>query len=254
MRLKDKSSIVTGAARGIGYAIARKFMKEGARVAIVDIDAEEGAAAAERLRAEIGGEAIFIEADVSIESDVRRFVEKSLKAFGRIDVLVNNAGIHMAEPTVKVNLRDWKRILDVNLTGVFLCSREVVKHMIKRKTGTIINIASIDGIIALPERAAYCVSKAGVIQLTKVLAVEWAKYGIRVNAIAPGYTKTEMVKSLIERGVVDEERVNRRSPMGRMASPSEIANAALYLASEESSYVTGETLIVDGGWTAYGYY
>lgn len=254
MRLKGKRSIVTGAARGIGYAIARKFSEEGSKVAIIDVDAQGGERAARKLRSEVGADVFFIAADVSHELDVKRFFEKALREFGRIDVLVNNAGIHMAKPTINVELQEWNRIIEVNLTGVFLCSKEAAKHMINIGGGSIINIASIDGIVALPERAAYCVSKAGVIQLTKVLAVEWAKYGIRVNAIAPGYTKTEIVRSLIARGVVKEEKVTQRCPMGRMANPSEIALAALYLASDESSYVTGETLVVDGGWIVYGYY
>lgn len=253
MRLEGRVAVVTGAARGIGKAIASCFAEEGADVVIPDVDLENVNATAQEITKRTNRRVVGIKTDVSDPSDVDEMAKTVIDKFGKADILVNNAGIPLVRRSEDMTADEWDKVMDINLKGVFLCSKAFGRHMIERRAGRIINIASMDAIVALPERAAYCASKAGVMQLSKVLAVEWAKYNVRVNAIAPGYTKTDIVKGLIERGLFNEEDIKRRSPMHRMADPSEIAKVALFLASDESSYVTGETILVDGGWTAYGY-
>jgi NAD(P)-dependent dehydrogenase (short-subunit alcohol dehydrogenase family) len=253
LRLKDKTAIVTGAARGIGEAIALRFAQEGANVVIVDVDIEEVEKVAREIERKSSQGVLAFKADVSSSADVGQMVKSTLSKFEKIDILVNNAGISMVRPSEELTEEDWDKVMSVNLKGVFICCQAVGREMIKNRRGNIINIASMDGVVALPERAAYCASKAGVIMLTKVLAIEWAKYNIRVNAISPGYTKTKIVADLIAKGVIDEKSINRRCPIGRMARTDEIANIAVFLSSEESSYITGENILVDGGWTAYGY-
>lgn len=253
LRLEGKVAVVTGAARGIGKAIASLFAEEGADVTVLDVGLENVSATAKEIAKRTNRTIIALKADVSKASDVEQMSKAVIDRFGKVDILVNNAGISLVRPSVEMTADEWDRVMAVNLRGVFLCSQALGRYMIERREGRIINIASMDGIVALPERAAYCASKAGVILFGKVLAVEWAKYNIRVNAIAPGYTKTDIVKGLIEQGLFNEKDIIRRSPMKRMADPSEIAKVALFLASDDSSYVTGETILVDGGWTAYGY-
>ena len=253
MRLPNKVAIITGGSRGIGKAIAVEFAKEGANVVlVVDKDVEGANKVAGEVEA-IGRKTLVVKADVSKRSEANRIVEETLKSFGRIDVLVNNAGISQVAPSVELSEEEWNRVLGINLSGVFFCSQAVAKVMIKQGKGKIINIASVTGEEAFPMRAAYCVSKSGAIMLTKVLAIEWAQYNIQVNAIAPGYVETELVLNLIRKGLIDVDALKRRIPMQRLAKPEEIAKVAVFLASEDSSYVTGETIIVDGGWVAYGY-
>jgi len=252
-KLLDETAVVTGAARGIGKAIALTFAEEGADVVIPDTDLRGATACAEELEKKTNRKILALSADVSSPDDVERMAETVVDRFGKVDILVNNAGIPLVCPSHEMTVDQWDKVMDVNLRGVFLCSQAFGRYMMKRREGRIVNIASMDGIVALPERAAYCASKAGVIQFSRVLAVEWAKHNIRVNSIAPGYTKTDIVRSLIDRGLFNESDIKRRCPMNRMADPREIAKAALFLASDDSSYVTGETILVDGGWTAYGY-
>jgi NAD(P)-dependent dehydrogenase (short-subunit alcohol dehydrogenase family) len=170
-----------------------------------------------------------------------------------VDVLVNNAGRTLVAASESVPEDDWRRTLDLNLTACFVLSQEIGRSMLARGRGSIINISSVTGAVAFPRRVAYCVSKAGLDMLTRVLAVEWAARGVRVNAIAPGYVATEMVRELSAGGVLDEAALARRTPLGRLATPEEVAEAAVFLASDAASYVTGTVLRVDGGWTAYGY-
>ncbi len=177
----------------------------------------------------------------------------ALSRWRRIDLLVNNAGIFANFPSLELTLRDWQRTMDVNLTGVFVCSQAVAKHMATAGKGVIINISSIYGTVAAPRRAAYAASKAAVAMLTKVWAVEWARQGIRVNAVAPGYVGTEGTVVLQQQGKIDIAAIAQRTPQGRLGEPEEIANSVLFLAASASSHVTGQVLGVDGGWTAYGY-
>ncbi|MEM2338952.1 MAG: glucose 1-dehydrogenase [Nitrososphaerales archaeon] len=252
MKLKDKVAIVTGAGRGIGREIALLFANEGANIVVNDIAYESAQEVAKEIE-NMGRVALAIKADVSNSFNVNHMGQRVLEKFNRIDILVNNAGIPLVKPAEEMNEDEWDKVLNVNLKGPFLCSTAVGKIMIKQKSGKIINISSIAGINAFPFRIAYCTSKAGLIMLTKVLAIEWAKYNINVNAIAPGYVKTEMIAELVRKGVINYESLEKRIPMGRLAAMSDIAKTALFLASDESNYINGSVIVVDGGWTAYGY-
>ena len=253
MRLQGKTAIVTGSTKGIGLGIARAFAREGA---VVVVNAR-GGKDCQAVAAEIGKEgrrAIAIPADLSRSDEVRRLAREAEAVLGgRVDILVNNAGQPRVAPSVDLPEADYRYTLDLNLTAYFLLSQEVGRGMLGRKSGAIVNVSSINGTIAFPERLASCVSKAGVNMLTKVMAIEWAGEGVRVNAIAPGYVATEMVKGLAAKGILDRERLSRRTPMGRLGLPEEVAEAAVFLASDAAAFVTGSVLTVDGGWTAYGY-
>jgi 3-oxoacyl-[acyl-carrier protein] reductase len=248
LRLVGRVAIVTGGARGIGRAIAEEFLKEGAKVVIVDILEEELMSTAKELSRY--GDVTAVKADITKKEDRERIVKVTLEKYGRIDILVNNAGIAIQKAAIDMDLSDWQRVIDINLTAVFLCSQAVAKHMIKSgRGGVIINISSMLGFMGLELRSAYCASKAGVIGLTKALAVEWGKYGIRVVAVAPGYVATERVIDLIRRGIVNEAELKRRTPLGRLAKPEEVAKLVAYLASDDASYVNGATVLIDGGYT-----
>ena len=253
MRLQGKTAIVTGSTKGIGLGIARAFAREGA---VVVVNAR-GGKDCQAVAAEIGKEgrrAIAIPADLSRSDEVRWLAREAEAVLGgRVDILVNNAGQPRVAPSVDLPEADYRYTLDLNLTAYFLLSQEVGRGMLGRKSGAIVNVSSINGTIAFPERLAYCVSKAGVNMLTKVMAIEWAGEGVRVNAIAPGYVATEMVKGLAAKGILDRERLSRRTPMGRLGLPEEVAEAAVFLASDAAAFVTGSVPTVDGGWTAYGY-
>ena len=246
--LTGRVALVTGSGRGIGRSIANLLAQSGADVVLNDLDL----ASVERTRDQIvslGRKALALQGDVSQVRDVDRVVGSSLDSFGKVDVLVNNAGTIVRKPTEDYTEQDWDGVIDVNLKGAFNFSHAVAKHMIGRRSGSIINIASIMGEVALPPRASYSASKGGIIMLTRSLAVEWAKHGIRVNSISPGWTVTEMTEKYFS-----QEEVRRfmleRIPLGRFAQPEEIANAVVFLASDASSYVTGQNITVDGGWTA----
>jgi NAD(P)-dependent dehydrogenase (short-subunit alcohol dehydrogenase family) len=244
--------VVTGGGQGIGAAIADAFAAEGARLAILDRDAEVGDATVRRLAGR-GADARFYEVDVSDEPGVAAAAERVLADFGTLDVLVNNAGISRIGPSMTFSLEDWTASLDVMATGVFLCSREFGRALEEEGGGAIVNISSINGLVAFPMRLAYSAAKAAVISMTKVLAVEWAPLGIRVNAVAPGITRTALAQASFDRGLLDVEGCTRHTPLGRFAEPGEVADGVLYLASDRSRYVTGGVLVVDGGWTANGF-
>jgi NAD(P)-dependent dehydrogenase (short-subunit alcohol dehydrogenase family) len=252
MRLKDKVGIVTGAGRGIGEAIARRLSDEGATVVISDIDlpAAEGVVADLKKK---GRRALAIKANVSSKTEVEAMIKQTVDEFGKIDILVNNAGMSVVGASEELEEKRWRQGIDVMLTGVFFCSQAAGKEMIKQKSGKIINIASVNGIVGFPERACYCAAKAGVMALTKVLGCEWAQHHINVNAIAPGYVRTTLVSELAGKGVLDVKELVNRTPLGRLAEPEEVASSVVFLASDDSQYMEGQTLVVDGGWTAYGY-
>jgi len=253
MRLKDKVSLVTGASRGIGKSIALALAGEGSAVALNCSTSLEAAGEVAEVIRGLGRSAIVIRADVAIKSDVDAMFKKVVDEFGKIDILVNNAGMSVVGASEELEENRWRRGIDVMLTGVFFCSQAGGKEMIKQGSGKIINIASVNGIVAFPERVCYSCAKAGVIQLTKVLGCEWARYNINVNAVAAGYVKTHLVEDLVEKGMLDIEEISTRTPIGRLAEPEEIAAAVIFLASEESKYMAGQTLVIDGGWTAYGH-
>jgi len=251
-RLKDKIAIVTGSSVGIGKAIALTYAKEGAIIVTNSRKLERAEATSNEIRA-IGSQALAIEADLTKSTDIDYLIDITIEKFGRIDILVNNAGIAMISPTEDLSEHDWDRAIAIDLKATFLCSQKAVKRsMIPQKSGVIINLSSILGKVALPMRAAYCASKAGVIALTQVMGSEWAKYNIRVVAIGPGYILTELVQQSIDTGVFNADTLINRTPMKRFGKLEEIANLAVFLASDDAGYITGEVIFVDGGMTATG--
>jgi NAD(P)-dependent dehydrogenase (short-subunit alcohol dehydrogenase family) len=250
VRLAGKHALVTGSTKGIGLAIARAFAREGARVVVHSRSARECEAIAKAL----GGGAVPIAADLSRAEQVRRLGAAALDAMdGRVDILVNNAGQPRVAPSTELPEADYRYTMDLNLTAYVLLAQIVGRRMIERGRGAIINVGSINGSVAFPQRLAYCVSKAGVNMLTKVLAIEWAAHGVRVNCLAPGYIETPFIQGLAAKGVVDTAKLAARTPMRRLGTPEEMGDAAVFLAGDESSYVTGAVLTADGGWQAYGY-
>jgi NAD(P)-dependent dehydrogenase (short-subunit alcohol dehydrogenase family) len=253
--LRDKIIIVTGGGRGIGRAIAEEFTRYGAHVVVADIteDSAESFAALRSIRRKTKGFPMTV--DVSESKDVKMLVATVIEKLGRIDILVNNAGIIGSGFIVDLNEEDWDTIIRVNAKSVFLCCREVAKHMIDRKRGKIINIASQAAKTGEAGNGPYCASKAAVVSLTQVLALELAQFNINVNAICPGYTDTEMMKHVFEKrgklvGISPEEYKKQLCsgvPLKRMASPEEIAQLVVFLASEKSNYITGETINISGG-------
>ncbi|MDP3745739.1 MAG: glucose 1-dehydrogenase [Phenylobacterium sp.] len=245
-----RAVIVTGGADGIGWAIARRFATAGDRVLIADRNGD----AAQARAASLGAAHLGLAVDVSVEADVKAMVAACRSAFGRVDVLINNAGVidAQAKPVVDQPLNEFRALIGVNVTGVFLAAREAGRVMLAQGQGAIVNLASGAGVAAVPFRNGYGASKAAVASLTRTLACEWAGRGVRVNAVAPGYTRTDMVERLIANGKVDPAFVERRIPLGRMAAPDEIAEAVFYLASDGASYVTGALLVADGGFLAFG--
>ncbi|MFC1931604.1 SDR family NAD(P)-dependent oxidoreductase [Chloroflexota bacterium] len=247
MRLKDQVAIVTGASKGIGEAIAFSLAREGAIVIINSRNAELINQVANGIKAR-GGQAHPVKADVTRSEEVNKLVAETLDRFQKIDILVNNAGFNNIEPTLDLSEADWDNIIDINLKTQFLCSQAVARHMIERKQGKIVNIASISGHIGTASMAPYSVAKAGVIQLTKVLAVEWGKYNVQVNTVSPSMTRTSMMDYLVNEQGNLTEGIDR-IPLGRLALPEDIANVVLFLVSPEAAYITGQELIVDGGTT-----
>ncbi len=250
--LQGKVCVITGAGRGIGAAIAEAFVAQGGRVAILERDGELGDQTAARLR-EGGADARAYAVDVAVEQEVVAAASRVVGDFGRVDVLVNNAGIGRLGPSMSFPLADWQLSMDVLVTGVFLCSREFGKAMRGGGGGAIVNISSINGLVAFPMRLAYSAGKAAVVSMTKVLAAEWGGFGIRVNAVAPGNTETEMVQEAIDQGLIAVDAYEAHTPLGRFGTPEEIAETVLFLASERSRFVTGQVIAPDGGWTAFGW-
>ncbi|HEY0415825.1 MAG TPA: SDR family oxidoreductase [Gaiellaceae bacterium] len=253
MKLAGKVCVVTGAARGIGRAIAEEYAREGARPVLLDVDADAADAAAADLRAH-GADAYAIGCDVSSRSAVADAAAAVARDVGRCDVLVNNAGVAVIAPSLDLDEESWRRSLDVMATGVFFCCQAFGRQLVDGGGGAIVNIASINARVAFPMRLAYNAAKAAVVQMTEVLAIEWAEHGVRVNAVAPGVIRTELVARAIAEGAADEATYVGRTPLRRLGTPAEVAKAALFLASEEDAgFVTGHTLVVDGGWSAYGW-
>ncbi|MBC7521845.1 MAG: glucose 1-dehydrogenase [Sandarakinorhabdus sp.] len=250
-RLAGKVAIVTGAGSGLGAATARRLAAAGAAVMLTDREpAGETVALA---IAATGATASFARHDVAIEADWTAVVAATLAAFGRIDILVNNAGIGVGAPLLEETLEGWRQTMAVNLDGVFLGMRAVGPAMVAQASGSIINLSSILGKVGSPGVSAYCASKGGVLMLTKAAAIEWAPLGIRVNSVHPGYFETPMVTNVIaasEDGNAMRTQIIAAHPLGRLGHPSEIADAVLFLASDESSFMTGAELVVDGGYTA----
>lgn len=252
VRLARKVAVVTGAAMGIGRGIATVFAREGARTVVADVNGEEGQATAEALRQD-GHEAIFVRVDVSDEAQVKALMDAAVQAYGALHVLVNNAGIGVYTSVPETSREQWDRCLAVNLTGVFLCSKYAIPVIKSSGGGSIINIASVHAYQNVGATAPYAASKAGVVALTRVMAIDHARDGIRVNAICPGWVDTPLVRRIFASSPDPEgmrRQVASRQLLGRLGTPEDIGYAALYLASDEASFVTGTSLFVDAGLTA----
>ncbi|MEW6374972.1 MAG: glucose 1-dehydrogenase [Thermodesulfobacteriota bacterium] len=248
-QLIGKTAIVTGASRGIGEAISKGFAKAGADLVLVSRNLSALQKVAEEIEG-YGRKALPLSADIGNPDEIHRALETAQKVFPKIDILLNNAGISpILKKAEETTLQEWEEIVRVNLTGTFLFCQAVGRVMMKQGGGKIINMASVGGVVAFPRQIAYCTTKGGIIQMTKVLAIEWARYNIQVNAIGPAYLETELTKGMRESKIISEDLL-RKTPMGRFGKPEEIVGAALYLASEASSYITGQTIFVDGGWLA----
>lgn len=247
--LSGKVAIVTGAGRGMGFHIALALAKYGADIVVCSRTVSE----LERVGTEIeklGRKVLIQQVDVTKIPEVHAMVEHSTKAFGHIDILVNNAGVNIPQWAIDVTEEAWDRVVDTNLKALFFCAQAVGKVMIRQKKGKIINISSQTGTVAISQRAAYCSSKGGVNQLTKLLAIEWAQYNINVNAIAPTFIETPFTKPMFEKEGF-REYVLGNIPLRRVGVPDDVTGAVIYLASEASNLVTGHVLLIDGGWTAH---
>lgn len=246
--LSNKIAIVTGGSRGIGLTLAKGLANSGSQVVIVNRNPSDGEAAAQGIR-EAQGSAISIPADVSQKEAVQRMVQKTIEHYGRIDILVNSAGVNVRNPAIEMTEEDVDMIFDTNLKGLFFCCQLVGKEMIRQRRGKIINISSMAATFGLVNRSPYTASKAGVSQLTKALALEWAKYGVFVNAIAPGIIQTPLTEAYMRSDPERLERTLRKLPIGRFGKPEDLVGITLFLASEASNYMTGQTLYMDGGYS-----
>ena len=251
MDLKNKVAIITGARRGMGRTHALALAGAGAKVVVSDISLEDCAKVVKEIEKQ-GGEAIAIQCDISVKKEVDEMVEQTIKKWGKIDVLVNNAGILQFVPFLEMTEKDWDKIMDVNLKGYFLCTQACAKEMAKQKSGVIVNIASVamgqQG-VGFPNIVHYCASKGGIAGMTEALALELAPYNIRINLIAPGMIDTPMIDSMKQDPKAMQATL-QRVPMKRAGKPEEISNLVLFLASDGSSYMTGSAIVVDGGWLA----
>lgn len=249
MKLNQKIAIVTGASQGIGLACAQRLVREGARVMLVDIRPE-----GEQAAADLGEAALFFRADVGVKVEVEAMIAATLAAWGRIDILVNNAGVTHAADFLDLEEDDFDRVLRINLKSMFLCSQAAARDMVKRgEGGCIINMSSVNAELTIPNQVPYVVSKGGVNQLTRVSAIALSQYGIRVNAIGPGTILTELAKKAVLGSPEARHTILSRTPLGRCGEPEEVASIAAFLASDDASYMTGQTLYADGGRMALNY-
>jgi len=250
MRLENKIALITGGGTGIGLSCARLFCREGAKVVIFGRRKNRlDNAVGEIGKNEIGENVLAVPGDITRHEDIKRLVKTTVNAYGRVDILVHSAGVFTGAPLDEMTDNEWNTVLDINLTGVFKLTREVLPHMIRQKSGNIVNISSILGLVASPNTAAYNVSKGALNQFTRSIAVEYGSSGIRSNAICPGLIATEMTEELMNDADLMEEW-SKNYPIGRFGQPEDVAQACLFLASDESAFITGVVLPVDGGYTA----
>ncbi|MCL5997970.1 MAG: SDR family oxidoreductase [Chloroflexi bacterium] len=249
-----KVAVITGAGQGIGKAIATHLAVDGFAIVIADVREEVAQKTANELSQQ-GFRAMPSRTDVSDPHACDEMVARAVDQLGRVDVLVNSAGISKPGPSLDVTPEDWQRMMNIQLNGTFYSCQAAGRQMVKQGWGgCIVNITSVTAQAAFPQRASYCTAKAGVDMLTKVLAIEWAQYNIRVNAVGPSHTETEMTKTLVAKGMYALDTVTKRIPMGRLASVDDIANGVSFLCSDKASFITGHALYVDGGYLAYGYF
>lgn len=241
--LKGKVAVVTGGARGIGYSICLKLAELGADIVVNDLSEEGVSSLLEEVKKK-GQRALFVKADISSSDEARKLIEETISSMGRVDILVNNAGITRDNLIVRMKEEEWDQVLKVNLKGTFNCTQAVAKYMMKQRSGTIVNISSVVGIVGNAGQANYSASKAGVIGLTKSSARELASRGIRVNAVAPGFIETEMTKRLPQEY---QEKLKGLIPMGVFGQPEDVASVVAFLASDDARYITGEVVKIDGG-------
>ncbi len=249
--LDGRITIVTGGGRGIGYGIAERLCKAGAVVVIAEFNPQTGKEAVQQLTSG-GYQASFVEVDVRDAKSVEAMTQAVVAQYGRIDILINNAGLAKIGPSETMPLEDWYQQVDVMYNGVFLCMQSVGQVMLEQQKGVILSISSIGGLGAWPMRRAYNSAKAAVISLTENIGCEWARRGVRVVSVAPGVTRTAMLQQMVDEGIATLKKYNDRTPMGRVAEVDEIAKAVQFLVSDRASYITATTLTVDGGWTAWG--
>ncbi|AYO53756.1 MULTISPECIES: SDR family NAD(P)-dependent oxidoreductase [Acinetobacter] len=248
LNIHSKRILVTGGASGIGLSTAKLLIDLGAQVTISDIHEDNAKAAYQTL-----GASAYTVGDIANEDHCNQMVQDTIAATGGLDAVINAAGISdKVSKALDLDMADWQRVVDIHLRGSFAISRAAARHMIEQKSGSIVHLASAYGLVGTPFRYAYSPAKAAIIMLTKDLACEWGRLGVRINAIAPGYVNTPMIERLAKEGKVDIERLEARTAMGRLATPEEVANVAAFLVSDLSSYVHGSVVSVDGGWTAYG--
>ena len=257
-KLKDKVAIITGAGGGIGEAIANKFSLEGSKVVVNVYKNIRGGIETVRTIESNGGEAFFVKADVSVESEVKEMVEKTIEKYKKVDILVNNSGVgpdNHPDIVTAISEKDWEKVLNINLKGVLFTTKYCIPNMINNGGGSIINIASIHGILGYPNNSSYCASKAAIINLTRAMVLDYSKYNIRINCICPGFIETKMYENNLKRFKNREEAEKyffQMHPQNRVGKPLEVAEAAVFLASIDSNFITGICLPVDGGYIAYG--
>ncbi|NOZ29574.1 MAG: SDR family oxidoreductase [Chloroflexi bacterium] len=248
-RLDDRVALVTGGSKGLGKAMAAALAGAGADVAISSRHLDEAEATAQEIAEATGRRVIPIQADVTSADQVNAMVDQVVRTLGRVDILVNNAGINRRGPILELDEASWHEVIETNLTGPWLCARAVGPHMIAQRWGRVINVSSILGLVGLADRTPYTASKGGLIQMTKTLALEWAPYGITVNALCPGPFMTA-INEMFKQNPEAYESFRRRIPLGRWGDPEELQGAVLFMASEASRFMTGSVIVVDGGWTA----
>ncbi|MBW3624202.1 MAG: glucose 1-dehydrogenase [Armatimonadetes bacterium] len=247
-KLDGRVALVTGGSKGLGYAMANALAGAGANVVIVSRHMNEAEEAVSAIAKETGREGLALEKDVTVRSQVEEMTQAALDRFGKIDILVNNAGINIRKPLLEFEDDEWNQVIDVNMNGPYLCSQIVGRHMVEQKYGRVINIASMLSFVTIPGRTAYSSTKSALVMFTKTLALEWASHGITVNAICPGPFETPLNRVLMN----DPEAYKAfiaKIPLGRWGQPEELGGLAIFLASEASSYMTGASLVIDGGWT-----